>query len=206
MGYIKTIVISAFPGTGKTTLYRIYNYIQLRMLDSDSSTFDRDNFPANYIKHIKDNIGKADVILVSSHEEVRDALVANNIDFYLVYPDISLKSEYISRYRIRGDSSLFIELIEKNWDKWITGCQEQTYCEHVELPSMIFLMDIIDNIVKTNLYKKGCKMLKEDILAEAKEKGVKHCLNEYEFYKCKLKDIGELTIESARDLAIILNV
>jgi hypothetical protein len=74
-----TKVISAFPGCGKTHLFKTHkNKI---ILDSDSSTFDKKYFPQNYIKHIKENIGKVDIILVSSHSDVRSALVNENIDF-----------------------------------------------------------------------------------------------------------------------------
>lgn len=56
-------------------------------LDSDSSNFSwvkdengnntkerNPEFPKNYIEHIKSNIGKVDVIFVSSHKVVREAL------------------------------------------------------------------------------------------------------------------------------------
>jgi hypothetical protein len=143
-----TKIICAFPGTGKTTLYTAYRHNTLKVLDSDSSKFDKTGFPNNYIQHIKDNIGIADIILVSSHEETRKALLASNIDFYLVYPAADLKDECISRYRIRGNSSLFIELIEKYWHNWLSDCRDQIGCTHIELPSMIFLCDVIDDILK----------------------------------------------------------
>ena len=91
---IKTIVVSGFPGVGKS-YYVNYgegsDYMpQGFAIDSDSSTFDKSNFPKNYIEHIKENIGKVKIIFVSSHKEVRDALVKNNIDFTLAYPNIDL--------------------------------------------------------------------------------------------------------------------
>ena len=69
---MKTRIISAFPGTGKSYFH---NNSEYSTLDSDSSEFswiindDGDkvrnpNFPSNYISHIKDNIGKADFIFV----------------------------------------------------------------------------------------------------------------------------------------------
>ena len=38
------------------------------------------------IVDIKENIGKVDYIFVSTHKEVRDALIKNNLYFTLVYP------------------------------------------------------------------------------------------------------------------------
>ena len=69
---VDTLVVSAFPGCGKSHLFR--NKGDKKILDSDSSTFDKSQFPENYINHIKSNIGDVDMILVSSHKEVRDAL------------------------------------------------------------------------------------------------------------------------------------
>ena len=91
---MKTKVYSAFPGVGKTTYF---NKTKLYVLDSDSSKFDKKKFPDNYIQHIERNIQdpNVDKILVSSHKDVRDALVARGINFVLVYPDRSLKDEYI---------------------------------------------------------------------------------------------------------------
>jgi len=138
-------ICAAFPGTGKTTVFNYYkNDTRITVLDSDSSQFDRAHFPGNYIKHIKENINQADTIFVSSHAEVRDALVANNLLFTLVYPDIKIKEEYLCRYKNRGNSSLFIKLIDENWNRWITECQEQLGCIHVVLPSMVFIANVFD--------------------------------------------------------------
>ena len=46
---MKTKVYSAFPGVGKTTYF---NNTSKNVLDSDSSTFDKSEFPQNYINHI----------------------------------------------------------------------------------------------------------------------------------------------------------
>lgn len=137
---METKVISAFPGTGKSYFYKNSN---LTVLDSDSSKFDKSDFPANYIKHINENIGKADIILVSSHDTVRKALVEAGIDFTLVYPSILLKAEYLDRYRSRGSSLSFIKLIEDNWESWIQDCQEQNRCIHLVLASGDYLSDVI---------------------------------------------------------------
>lgn len=138
------LLCASFPGTGKTTLYNKYNGTEVIIIDSDSSKFNKSKFPENYIHHIKDSINKADIICISSHKEVRDALVANDLYFTLIYPHRSLKKEYIARYKDRGNSHLFIELVEKNWDIWITECENQLGCIHIVLPSMIFINDVIN--------------------------------------------------------------
>jgi hypothetical protein len=114
------------------------------ILDSDSSKFDKSQFPQNYIDHIKSNIGEADMILVSSHKEVRDALVDNGIEFTLVYPNKNIKDEYIQRYIDRGNEDKFVELLKNNWDIWIPELEKQQGCEKIELNSGEYLSDVLN--------------------------------------------------------------
>jgi hypothetical protein len=138
---MNTRIISAFPGCGKSHYYRENK--DLIVLDSDSSTFDKSDFPRNYIEHIKSNIGKAHIIMVSSHKEVREALVDNNIKFELVYPNLSIKEEFIQRYKDRGSPEKFINLLESNWGNWIGELELQTGCEKKTLETGKYLSDVI---------------------------------------------------------------
>ena len=138
-----TLLVSAFPGCGKSHFFKTKNTPSYTILDSDSSTFDKSDFPDNYIKHIKSNIGKADVIMISSHKDVRDALLKEDMKFTLVYPNRYLKDEYISRYKKRGSNQKFIELLDKNWDVWISELEEQKGCKHIQLLEGQYLDDVL---------------------------------------------------------------
>ena len=126
----KTAIISAFPGCGKSYFHN--NRTEYTTLDSDSSHFSwvkdengnntkerNPEFPINYINHIEENIGKVDVIFVSTHKEVRDALDERGIEYYIVKPEKDMKEDFINRYRKRGSSDSFIELLNRNWDNWL---------------------------------------------------------------------------------------
>ena len=141
----KALLCSAFPGTGKTYFYEASDKL---VLDSDSSKFDKGYFPENYIQHIKDNASRADVICISSHKEVRDALVENGLEFKLIYPDRSLKEHYIDRYKQRGSPSEFIDLVETNWDNWMDEMENQGGCEHIVLQKDQFVSDVMGKFVK----------------------------------------------------------
>lgn len=146
----ETLIISGFPGVGKTSLYNSKSD-DLIILDSDSSTFDKSEFPENYIKHIKENIGKVDIILVSSHKDVRLALDSNKIKYILIYPNLSLKEEYLERYRLRGSVQPFIDLISKNWELWIKEIIEHEpseYLTKIELESGEFVTDFLRKFKK----------------------------------------------------------
>lgn len=142
---MNTKIYSVFPACGKTYLYEHQEDYDLKILDSDSSEFSwvringvkerNPDFPNNYIKHIKENIGKYDYIFVSSHASVREALDKEGIRFTIVYPEQSCKAEWVGRCYIReknGESGCGAEVMYNNWDQWILECVE-TGLEHVEL-------------------------------------------------------------------------
>ena len=142
---IGQMVISAFPGTGKS------HYVNSESgympndfaTDSDSSKFDKSDFPKNYIQHIKNNINEGYArIFVSSHKDVREALINQEIKFTLVYPSLDQKEDYIKRYRERGSSESFIKLISDNWENWINECKDQKGCKHIELKKGQFISNI----------------------------------------------------------------
>ena len=144
---MKAVVISAFPATGKTYLQG--KKTGLKIMDSDSSQYSwiqkgvrHPKFPQNYIDHIKKYFDKADIILVSSHKIVREALVKNGIDFFLVYPSEEQKEEYLSRCEERGSDSQFILMLEDKWEEFISDCRCQENCKHIILKSGQYLSDV----------------------------------------------------------------
>lgn len=111
-----------------------------KILDSDSSLFswlyDEDgnktsarnpDFPNNYTQHIKDHLDTEDVIFVSSHKVVRDALKENDIPYYLVYPEKEMKDEWMRRFRERGNDDAFINFQDSHWDEFIDDMESETY-------------------------------------------------------------------------------
>ena len=135
---MRTKIVSAFPGTGKT--YYTEQANDPGVWDSDSSVFSwsepgirHPDFPQNYIDHIKEGIGKCTIIFVSSHKVVRDALCKNGIHFDLVYPERDLKDEYIGRFKERGSPDKFVEFIDSNWDDFIDELDGQRSCDKIRL-------------------------------------------------------------------------
>lgn len=148
MTNIKTKIISAFPGCGKTYCFNhMQNQIEGGILDSDSSDFSwikdengnntkerNPDFPNNYINHIKENMGKVGVIFVSSHDVVRKALEENNIQYAIIFPDKQLKDMWMERFRQRGNDDKFIKFISDNWDKFLDEIKAETYPFKIQLP------------------------------------------------------------------------
>jgi len=126
-----TTITAGFPGVGKSHFAASSPRV---VLDSDSSGFSRavtgvrhPLWPRNYLEHIKGQLGRADIILVSSHQEVRDALREAGLHYTLVYPSRRCKAEYIERFERRGSSKTFIDAVASNWDVWLDAIEAETF-------------------------------------------------------------------------------
>lgn len=155
-----TKVIAAFPACGKT--YCFEREDEFTVLDSDSSKFSwsydpeclaskyrNPDFPNNYIEYIKESIGKVDFIFVSTHEEVRKALAEAGIDFTIVFPEQSLRNEWVGRCFTRGSTIQFCQLIADMWDDWIIQMEEEIIYnnrKYYRLKSNEHLSDILNHI------------------------------------------------------------
>ena len=64
-------------------------------------------WPNNYFKALKRVKDKCDYILVAD-EIVNDFLVKINFEYWVVYPNINLKEEYLNRCKNRGNNDEFI--------------------------------------------------------------------------------------------------
>lgn len=111
-------VISGFPGVGKSTLVNSLPFAS----DSDSSKHPKEGFPANYIAHIKSLLGKWNPILISSHQEVRDAMAEAGLPCTIVVPALYLKDAYMERYKGRGSPEPFLKLMDAQWDNFVNSC------------------------------------------------------------------------------------
>ena len=122
----KTFVISAFPGCGKTTAFnKIKN--EYNVVDMESSFFDKSNFPTNYISSLKEYIGVADIVFVSTHEKVRQMLHNENIEYFLFYPNDNRKDEMISLYQQRGSEEIFIDLMNQHFEHFLQSIKDDKY-------------------------------------------------------------------------------
>ena len=111
-----------------------------KILDSDSSLFSwiydengnktdvrNPDFPNNYIQHIKDHLETEDIIFVSSHKVVRDALREAGIHYTLIYPDREMECEWFWRFRERGNDESFINFMAENWNKFLDELDAETF-------------------------------------------------------------------------------
>ncbi|MBW2998391.1 ATP-binding protein [Candidatus Woesearchaeota archaeon] len=141
-----TKIISAWPGTGKTYLGRNSDST---IIDFRSGLYSKDdekiinpNFPENYIGAMKKIIPNYEIILISCHSVVIDALEKEKISYTLIYPEIFLKEEYIKRYKNRANPEGWIQNVANNWEKWIKDF-DKLKCNKIKLQKGQYLSDII---------------------------------------------------------------
>lgn len=142
-------VVSAFPATGKTHLATT----RPGVFDSDSSRWSwrrpgvrHSEWPQNYMAHIAElRQSSARLILVSSHAEVRNALVQAGVPFALAYPAEGLREEYRERMERRGSPAALIrKVIEELWTPALAACRGQQGCDHIMLGPAMYLSDAVE--------------------------------------------------------------
>ena len=160
----KTAIIAGAPGIGKSSLFSEAGRLGFSIADSDSSEFAwlepsvrNPDFPRNYIEHIQKLNGQVDVVCVSTHHEVRKALVDAGVEFTLVYPGSGQKDEYLRRLKNRplkpgedqAEREQFIGLLDANWEKWVEQqLPNQKHCEHAILREGEYLSDRISDLLR----------------------------------------------------------
>ena len=138
---MESTIISGFPGIGKSFL-SIWKGDAV--LDLDSANFTGENKWENYKNTLINSIGKYKYILVSTHPQTREILDELNIEYYIVYPDKSLKSNFIMRYKERNNNNSFIKLMEEHFENFVNSIENSKGGVKIKLdkPDM-FLKDIL---------------------------------------------------------------
>lgn len=169
------MIISAFPGTGKSYFTKLHPEI---CGDSDSSKFSHhpdgtknDNFINDYMDHIIKESSHRKYLFISSHEDVRKELIKRNIQFVLIYPDRSLKDIYLERYKERGSPAGFVKLLDEKWDEFIDSCKNindgfritlkegEYISDYIHLsPEKDVFGDIIIQLIKDNMENRDAKV------------------------------------------------
>lgn len=162
------MIVSAFAGVGKTTLAQMYkedvidlesgNYKWIENGNTESTKGDNTRiqnprYPINYLEAIKKANSEYKVVLISQHEVIRKCLDAVKLDYLLVYPDISLKEEFIDRYKSRGNNNNFVNLITNNWNRWIVDLNQIQNHAKIVLKSGQYLSDFIKELGLPELNK-----------------------------------------------------
>lgn len=130
-------VYSAFCGTGKSFLCQQSDKYE----ELECWKYRDGNFPTNYIEDVKKHITETEYLFISTDPVILKQL--KGFEIVLIYPNLSLKTEYLQRYIDRQSPNEFVDMLDKNWNNWLTELVEQDYCTHVVLETGQHLEDIL---------------------------------------------------------------
>jgi len=140
-------IIVGFPGVGKSFVSREQSsqYSWLNIYDEPGyAKGDEKRFLAGVLKLAQE----PGVLLLPSHRMTGEFLISNDLVFTSVFPKRGLKEDYIRRYRERGSSEAFVELVSKNWDPFVDAMWYQHgKCNHIELDEGQYLKDVFAGIL-----------------------------------------------------------
>lgn len=115
------MIICGFAGTGKSTAAKKIPGV----VDLESTPFQKDwETYVRVAKHMSDN---GYIVLLSCHQELRDELQHQDIEYYVVVPDPSCKEIYHKCYKKRGNTQAFIDMQMEHWDEWTATDQDERY-------------------------------------------------------------------------------
>lgn len=146
----RCVVICGFPGVGKSTFAdkkvlwlegRTKRSVpkSWRIIDLESSEFDKSMFPENYVGHIAnirdrcDELGNRIVICCSSHKDVREELLNSGIVPVVVIPSLDDKAAYEASLRARVGHPAPVDIIMANLDAWIKEIEDDERLDVVRL-------------------------------------------------------------------------
>ena len=141
----RTLIVSAFPGCGKTYLSENQDKLRFKFFgeskkfsfcDSDSSHWKKcENWQKQYVDDIEKKLGTVDFLFVSQHEDVLAELETRHIPFVVVAPDNSewlsddekrlVKQQWFGRFVLRDNSHIkdfanwrWLNTLKDNYDAW----------------------------------------------------------------------------------------
>ena len=102
------------------------------------------------INILKETIDNGKIAMISYQPEVLDYVINSNLDYCLVYADISLREEYIKRMENRGNKKEFIDAMtnEKAWEDFYNTDEKDNKPKYkIKLQKGQYLSDIKDYFV-----------------------------------------------------------
>lgn len=172
----KTLIISAFPGCGKTYLYQNQGKLGFKhfgkdvvfsVCDSDSSRYEKhDGWERQYVDDMEERLGTVDFLLVAQQDEMLAELESRKIPFVIVAPNNAMwlpeeerrliKQQWFGRFVLRNNSHI------RDFNRWFTSLKEkyddwtsvERLMEHNPVSLFLLKQDQYLSSIITDLYYK----------------------------------------------------
>lgn len=123
---MKGIIIASFAGTGKSYLGKKYKNVidlepatykwifentgdELKESEKAKSNTLNPEWPMNYVNKILEEVNNYDIVLIGLNRESRDKLEEMGYKYYLCFPNMNERDEYLERFVKRGNPPEFVE-------------------------------------------------------------------------------------------------
>lgn len=135
------LIISCFAGVGKNYAIKYLKDKGYKINTIEKyKNFDKSKFSQN-IKKLAD---KSDLLFIPYYLNFEKD-IDKDIEYILVYPELSLKNQYIDRYKKLKFSKNQIKYLSDNWEHMIKNCKENKY--GISINQDTTLLDIIDPLI-----------------------------------------------------------
>jgi len=138
--YHGSFIISAFCGTGKTDFTINHPHSSI---ERECWKYQTPDFPRNYVRAIEVFIGVKQFIFISTNPLSLHKLNTKGIPVLMVLPELSLKAEYLARFLRRGSDINFVQMLDRNWESWLTEAYNEENNLHVILGSGEYVSNIL---------------------------------------------------------------
>lgn len=149
----KCRIICPFAGTGKNyaiNYYRKQGLVvnSIEKLDKFSRQFGTD---LDYIKLINKTASKSDILFIPYFLGMEKEILKGRIDYCMIYPDKSLKSFYLRRFKDLEFTDEQIANFRENWDDMIDECES---CKNqIRLKKNDYLLDVLEKSIQESTTK-----------------------------------------------------
>lgn len=120
------LVVAAFPGAREAQIEHLLQDEGCPVIDLDSTPFRRTKdgsinprFIEDYMAALEPYLDKKTMILVSTHAEMRDALIANNIKFVYAGPTAESKDSWLFSL-LKAEKLELARLVDENWTSFVS--------------------------------------------------------------------------------------
>ena len=154
----KCIIISCFAGIGKnyaikylTNIIQDIKYIvQKKKGDFYINICTSSQDYINYINTISKSV---DILFIPYFLNMEKRFIQGKVDYYLIYPSINCKNEYIKRFKELDFTKEQIKYLSNNWDNMIFDCENCNISNNkkIKLSKNTYLLDMLLRLLH-NLY------------------------------------------------------
>lgn len=161
---VKTTIVSAFPGCGKTYMATHQEQYTFSVLELETTKYIKNTeWQRLYVENLKKYIGKVDFLLIPQQDVLIDELLYCRIPFVAVVPDNSeklsckerhlIKQQWFGRFYLRDNShiqnkEMWMKKMVDNYDSWTNPSffLSRNIFNYIPLKADQYLEDVIYDI------------------------------------------------------------